>query len=111
MNPSEEHKLIDINDFTIHDQKFKLYDELYESHKHQTHFDQITQLIQLLRRLDHRGLQIVGLLIKKHVNNNDIPYQGQSITAQEVKFDVRNFDPILQYILLDFAVRYVSNIS
>ena len=94
--------------FDIHDQDFKLYDELYQAHKHQTHFDQLTQLMQLLRRLDHRGLQIVGLLIKKHANNDDVPFQGQTMNDQDVKFDIRNFDPVLQYILLDFAVRYVS---
>ena len=97
-----------MEDFNIHEQEFKLYDELYQSHKHQTQFDQLTQLIQLLRRLDHRGLQIVGLLVKKHASNDEVPFQGQALNDQEVKFDVRNFDPVLQYILLDFAVRYVS---
>jgi hypothetical protein len=97
-----------MDDFNIHEQEFKLYDELYQSHKHQTQFDQLTQLIQLLRRLDYRGLQIVGLLVKKHASNDEVPFQGQALNDQEVKFDVRNFDPVLQYILLDFAVRYVS---
>ena len=101
-------------DFNIHEQEFKLYDELYQTHKHQTQFDQLTQLAQLLRRLDHQGLQIVGLLVKKYafhkqeLSNNDVPFQGQSVNEQEVKFDVRNFDPVLQYILLDFAVRYLA---
>ena len=98
-------------DFNIHEQEFKLYDELYQTHKHQTQFDQLTQLIQLLRRLDHSGLQIVGLLVKKHAANDEVPYQGQTLNDQEVKFDVRNFDPVLQYILLDFAVRYTTKPS
>ncbi len=97
-----------VSDFNIHEQDFVLYDELYQAHKHQTHFDQLTQLMQLLRRLDHRGLQIVGLLVKKHASNDEVPFQGQTLNEEEVKFDVRNFDPVLQYILLDFAVRYVS---
>ncbi len=98
-----------MSDFNIHDQDFPLYDELYQNHKHQTHFDQLTQLIQLLRRLDHRGLQIVGLIIKKHTFiQNEVPFQGQSLNDEDVKFDVRNFDPVLQYILLDFTVRYIS---
>jgi hypothetical protein len=103
-----------MTDFNIHDQDFPLYDELYKNHQYQTHFDQLTQLAQLLRRLDHQGLQIVGLLVKKYAShkqelaNNEVPFQGQSLNEQEVKFDVRNFDPVLQYILLDFAVRYLA---
>ena len=101
-------------DFNIHEQDFPLYDELYKNHQHQTQFDQLTQLAQLLRRLDHQGLQIVGLLVKKYashkqeVSQQEVPFQGQSVNEQEVKFDVRNFDPVLQYILLDFSVRYLA---
>jgi len=101
-----------MTDFNIHEQDFPLYDELYQLHQHQTQFDQLTQLAQLLRRLDRQGLQIVGLLVKKYASNKEeVPFQGQSVNEQEVKFDVRNFDPVLQYILLDFAVRYLAKSS
>ncbi len=98
------------NPFNIVEESFPLYDELYQMYKDSVEFTQLPVLITLLRRLDHEGLQLVGFIVKKYSSSRDtssIPFQGTSVNDQDVKFDIRQFDSTLQWMLTDFARRYL----
>jgi hypothetical protein len=93
---------------------FKLYDVLYDLHKNQTQFDKLEELVQAFRSMDPVGYQIIGLIIQKYTTANleNVPYNGQKVEeTQSVKFDIRNFDPVLQHILLDFCLRHLTKMS
>jgi hypothetical protein len=91
---------------------FVLYDTLYEQFKNETSFDAIDQLVIMVKQLDPLGLQVAGALIQKHSNNPDVvPYEGKTVGQNAAKFDMRNFDPILQHILLEFSKRHIIKMS
>lgn len=93
-------------------ENFVLYDTLYEEFKNETVFDAIDQLVTMTKQLDPLGLQVAGALIQKHSNNPDVvPFQGKSVGQNAAKFDIRNFDPILQHILLEFSKRHILKMS
>lgn len=93
---------------------FKLYDVLYDLHKDSTQFDKLEELVQAFRSMDPVGYQIIGLIIQKFTmsNLNNPPCGGEVVPeTQSVKFDIRNFDPVLQHMLLDFCMRHLSKMS
>jgi hypothetical protein len=100
-----------MNNYNILQEPLPLYDTLYEMFQHHTTFDEIDSLMQYLRKLDLAGMQIVSLIIYKHSQSSavhNVPYQGQTVNTQDVKFDVRQFDPVLHHILLEFAKRHLA---
>ena len=93
-------------------ENFQLYDTLFTTHKQQTTFDALDQLVLLLRKMDSLGLQVIGVLIQKHSDNKDnVPFQGKDLGNNSAKFDIRNFDPILQHILFDFCKMHLAKQS
>ncbi len=101
-------------DFNIQDEKFEMYDQLYDQFKDVTEGCNLQTLGACLRKLDKRGYMIVSLIIQKHARNtkhddtkSSIPFGGSKVNSQDVKFDIRDFDPVLQHILLEFSARYL----
>lgn len=92
-----------MSEFNILNEKFELYDRLYEECKTITEACDLHQLMAGLRTLDRQGHQIVGLLIQKYTQSKSIPYGGKQVNSIDVKFDVREFDLVLQHILLTFC--------
>ena len=93
---------------------FKLYDVLYDLHKDKTSFNNLDELVQGFRTMDPVGYQIIGLIIQKYTTSNleNVPCGGEVVPeTQSVKFDIRNFDPILQHMLLDFCMRHLTKMS
>ena len=87
---------------------------MYDLHKDKTQFDKLEELVQAFRLMDPVGYQIIGLIIQKYTaaTLENVPYNGEKVAeTQSVKFDIRNFDPVLQHILLEFCMRHLSKMN
>jgi hypothetical protein len=104
-----------MSDFNILEDEFPLFDNLYSQFKDETEFKEIHGLILLLRNLDQTGLNILVLLIKKYSlitsSKEETPFSGKECDNGEVKFDIRNFDVVLQHMLLEFCKRHLEKVQ
>lgn len=84
--------------------------------------EECKELIENVRKLDKQGFEYLFVLIKTYSNmekqNDDIPYKGQKINenkhddrACDIKFDIRNFSPMLRKILLEFSRLHLDKMS
>lgn len=90
---------------------FKLYDDLVESVKNIPPLNDLTPLVEKLKRLDPLGYQIVAMIIKKHELSITREFNNQKLNNGLAKFDIRDFDPLLQNILLEFCTRHFHKIN
>jgi hypothetical protein len=91
-----------------------LYLSLYTQFEHEIIFEPLDQLMTLLHRLDIIGKHMLGALIDIHAKKKEIveetPFGGRKESQNSAKFDVRQFDPILQHILFEFSKRHLSKL-
>ncbi len=92
-----------------------LYKSLYEQYQSQTQFTDLIPLMTNLRTLDQIGIHMVGAMIdihaKKQQCQDETPFQGQKQSSNTAKFDIRQFDPILQHMLFEFSKRHLAKMS
>jgi len=104
---------------------FPLYDHLYEKVMKMIDEDEKNQDIQMkeveellngARKMNHTALQCLFMLVRIHSLRNsedklfDVPYAGKKINKSkedenkcDVKFDIREFPPLLRKILLEYV--------
>jgi hypothetical protein len=84
--------------------------------------EECKELIENARKLDREGFEYMFVLIKTYSNiekqGDDIPYKGQKINENkqsdrvcDIKFDIRNFNPMLRKILLEFTRLHLEKMS
>jgi len=84
--------------------------------------EECKELIENARKLDREGFEYMFVLIKTYSNmekqGEDIPYKGQKINENkqtdrvcDIKFDIRNFNPMLRKILLEFTRLHLEKMS
>ena len=106
-----------LSDSVLSDDSFLLFDNLYDKFKSETEFNELNRLATTLKKIDSIGLNIISLLIKSYTkrvsssNTSDTPYDGQKINDSDVNFDIRNFDHVLQHILLEFSDRHLNMVN
>jgi len=77
--------------------------------------EEMTNFVTLIRQLDQKGLSIVGLLIKayeeekKTLSELDAKVQFEALNNGAAKFDIRNFDPKLQRIIIAFSFLHLNH--
>jgi hypothetical protein len=85
---------------------FKLYDVLYSECMTKTESPDMNELVSLTRKMDPLGLQIISLLIQKDSLRERV--KDEKVSDSLAKFDLREFDPILQHIILQFCKMHLS---
>ncbi len=94
-----------------------LYNQLFPLVQHYTTSPDLSKLVPLLRQLNEKGLQLVSLLIQTHSSlhsnssSSSLPYQGSKVNSDQAQFDIRQFDPVLQHMLVEFCKNYLSTSS
>ena len=84
--------------------------------------EEFKELIDNSRKLDREGFEYMFVLIKTFSNmekqGDDIPYKGQKINENkqndrvcDIKFDIRNFNPMLRKMLLEFTRLHLEKMS
>jgi hypothetical protein len=84
--------------------------------------EECKELIENARKLDREGFEYMFVLIKTFSNmekqGEDIPYKGQKINENkqndrvcDIKFDIRNFNPMLRKILLEFTRLHLEKMA
>ena len=84
--------------------------------------EECKELIENARKLDREGFEYMFVLIKTYSNmekqGDDIPYKGQKINENkqndrvcDIKFDIRNFNPMLRKMLLEFTRLHLEKMS
>ncbi len=77
--------------------------------------EEMNNFVTLIRQLDQKGLSVVGLLIKayeeekKDTSADDAKIQFEDLKNGAAKFDIRNFDPKLQRILIGFCFLHLNH--
>lgn len=104
---------------------FPLYDHLYEKvmkmieedeHNKDIQMKEVSELLNGARQMNHTALQCLFMLVRIHSLRHsedklfDVPYAGQKVNVSredenkcDVKFDIREFPPLLRKILLEFV--------
>ncbi len=96
---------------------FALYDLLYKkciSGPPDITIEEVKELVENVRKLDREGYELLFVLIKTYSNlenkKEEIPYKGQKVNEGasqdricDIKFDIREFSPMLRKILLEFS--------
>ena len=103
---------------------FPLYDHLYEkvtkliqedTRNSDIQMKEVDELLSGVRKLNYVALQTLFMLVRIHSLRHsedklfDVPYGGKKINVSkeddnkcDIKFDIREFPPILRKILLEF---------
>lgn len=77
--------------------------------------EEMNNFVTLIRQLDQKGLSIVGLIIKayeeekKDKTEDDAKINYEALNNGAAKFDIRNFDPKLQRILIGFSFLHLNH--
>jgi hypothetical protein len=88
-------------------------------------FTEIKEMTDNIRQFDREGYELLFVLIKSYSmmeqQKGEIPYQGQRINENkmsdnddrlcDIKFDIRNFAPMLRRILLEFSRLHLQEIQ
>ena len=104
---------------------FPLYDHLYEKvmkmieedeHNRDIQMKEVDELLKGARLMSQTALQCLFMLVRIHSLRHsedklfDVPYEGKKINVSredenkcDVKFDIREFPPLLRKILLEFV--------
>ena len=77
--------------------------------------EEVRELVENVKKLDEEGLKLLFVIIKTYSTlenkTDEIPYEGQKINENnksqdkicDIKFDIRNFSPMLRKMLLEFT--------
>jgi hypothetical protein len=104
---------------------FPLYDHLYEkvsklidedTRNSDIQMKEVDELLSGVRKLNYVALQTLFMLVRIHSLRHsedklfDVPYAGKKINVSkedenkcDIKFDIREFPPMLRKILLEFV--------
>lgn len=74
--------------------------------------EELDDFVTLLRKLDQKGMSIIGLLIKAYetekLESGPNGLQYETLDNGAAKFDIRNFDPKLKRILIAFCMLHLN---